>query len=197
MINAIEKFFATKFECCKDFVTLMNRAKKRKIVEQSYEPRRQTTTKRRLDVAGVPQEDSESSRHQEQINKNEGRELENPTYLDNGYDTDVEEVQSILNANSPCSTTDRSANDNVSSVTFIESSRVTLVIPSPLSPINIIPSPNSTSTSAENDPSRIWQAVNRTKKKEMFRNMYKGVKKKYKVGKSCKKSSKLKEQTYL
>ena len=125
-------------------------------------------------MAGVPHEDSESSRHQEQINNNEGQELENPTYLDDGYDTDVEEVQIILNVNSPCST-DRSANDDLSSVTFIES-RVTPVIPSSLSPVNIIPSPNSTSTSAENDPSRIWQAGNRTKKKEMFRNMYKGVK---------------------
>ena len=123
-----------------------------------------------------------------------GRELENPTYLDEGYDTDVEEVQSILNANSPRST-DRSANDDVSSVIFIESC-VNQVIPSPLSPVNIIPSPNSTSTSAENDPSRIQRAHNRTKKKEMFRNVYKGVKNKYKVGKIRKKSSKLKEQTY-
>ena len=53
MINAIERNFATNFECCKDFVTLMNRAKKRKNFEES-QPRHQTTrtTKRRLDVAG-------------------------------------------------------------------------------------------------------------------------------------------------
>ena len=77
IINAIEQNFSTEFECCKDFINIISRAKQRKIVRKTNTTT--TTTKRRFDVAGVGPEYSEFPHREE---RNTGPKLDLSIYND-------------------------------------------------------------------------------------------------------------------